>query len=29
MKSFETLKSLEHDNVMQTYGRFDLAFHPH
>lgn len=25
MKSFETLKSLEHDNVMQTYGRFDLA----
>ncbi len=22
---FETLKALEHDNVMQTYGRFDLA----
>lgn len=22
---FETLKSLEHDNLMQTYGRFDLA----
>lgn len=22
---FETLKALEHENVMQTYGRFDLA----
>ncbi len=22
---FETLKALEHDHVMQTYGRFDLA----
>lgn len=22
---FETLKTLEHDHVMQTYGRFDLA----
>lgn len=22
---FETLKQLEHENVMQTYGRFDLA----
>ncbi|MGM9960659.1 MAG: aspartate aminotransferase family protein [Allobaculum sp.] len=22
---FETLKTLEHENVMQTYGRFDLA----
>lgn len=22
---FETLKAIEHDNLMQTYGRFDLA----
>lgn len=25
MTDFETLKTLEHENVMQTYGRFDLA----